>query len=58
MLDKTRKPLFPQAGIEKLFLRKNVEFFSFGKCRIVQKILKGRTFWDLLTSILLQNIKR
>ena len=35
MLDKTRKPLFPQLGKE-LFWKK-FDFFSFGKSRLVPK---------------------
>ena len=55
MLDKTRKPLFPQLGTKKTF--KKSGFFSFGKCRIVTKNVKAETLWDLLTYILLPNIK-
>ena len=47
MLDETRKPIFTQLETKK----------SFGKCRIVPKNVE-RTFWDLLTYILLQNIKK
>ena len=36
---------------------KNFGFFSLGKCRLVPKIVKAGTLWDLLTYIQLQNIK-
>ena len=42
------------------FKKKNLkfDFFSFRKCRIVPKNVKGGTLWALLTYILLQNIKK
>ena len=41
MLDKTRKPLFPQLQQENIFFfEKNFGFF-IGKCRIVPKNEKG-----------------
>ena len=46
---------------QKTFLKKNLKFlffFSFRKCRIVPKNIKGGTLWALLTHILLQNIKK
>ena len=40
MLDK--KPLFPNWEQKKnIFLNKTSDFFSFGKCRIVPKNVKG-----------------
>ena len=55
MLDKTRKPLF--SNLEKnIFLKDFEGFFSFGKCRIVPKNIKGAL--GFLTYILLQNIKK
>ena len=52
MLDKSMEPLSPQLG--KNFGKKDFVFYS-GKCRIMSK--RG-TLWDLLTYILLQNIKK
>ena len=49
---KKRKRLFLN------FLKEIFEFFSFRKCRIVPKNVKGGTLWALLTYILLQNIKK
>ena len=49
---KKRKGLFLKTKLE-IF-----EFFSFRKCRIVPKNVKGGTLWTLLTFILLQNIKK
>ena len=44
---------------QNFFLKIGIfEFFSFGKCRIVPKNVKGGTLWALLTYILLQNIKK
>ena len=43
---------------KRLFLKKKLEFFSFRKCRIIPKNVKGGTLWALLTYILLQNIKK
>ena len=45
---------------QNYFEKKNeiFDFFSFGKCRIVPKNVKGGTIWALLTYILLQNIKK
>ena len=46
---------------QKTFFEKKLEifdFFSFRKCRIVPKNVKGGTLWALLTYILLQNIKK
>ena len=46
---------------QKKFFGKKLEifeFFSFRKCRIVPKNVKGGTIWALLTYILLQNIKK
>ena len=46
---------------KRLFLEKKLEifeFFSFRKCRIVPKNVKGGTLWALLAYILLQNIKK
>ena len=46
---------------KRLFIEKKLqifEFFSFRKCRIVPKNVKGGTLWALLTYILLQNIKK
>ena len=34
------------------------DLFSFRKCRIVPKNVKGGTLWALLTYVLLQNIKK
>ena len=45
MLDKNRKPLFPQLGTKKTFVfEKNFGCFSFGKCRIVAKNVRGGPF--------------
>ena len=55
ILDKTREHLFHQLGAKKLEIR---ELFSFGKGRIVARKGKGGTLLDLLTYILLQNIKK
>ena len=57
MLDKTRKPLFPQLVTKNMFLRKNWTFF-FRKMSHTVKNVNGGTFWNLLTYILLQNIKK
>ena len=46
---------------QNIFFGKKHEMFeilSFGKCRIVPKNVKGGTLLDLLTYILLQNIKK
>ena len=45
---------------KRLFLKKTdiFEFFSFRKCRIVPKNVKGGTVWALLIYILLQNIEK
>ena len=46
---------------QKTFFEKKLEifdFFSFRKCRIVPKNVKGVTLWALLTYILLQHIKK
>ena len=46
---------------QKTFFKKKLEifdFFSFRKCRIVPKNVKGETLWALLTYILSQNIKK
>ena len=46
---------------KRLFSKKNLKFlifFSFTKCPILPKNVKGGTFWALLTYILLQNIKK
>ena len=57
MLDKTRKPL-PQLGTKNIFWRRNFgEFFPFEKPHSSEKC--GREIlWDLLTYILMQNIKK
>ena len=47
---KKRKTFFLEKQLEIL------KFFSFGKCRIVPKNVKGWTLWGLLTYIQLQNI--
>ena len=43
---------------KKNFFKKILNIFSFRKCRIVPKNVKGGTFWALSTYILLQNIKK
>ena len=43
-----------QKNLKKIFLN----IFSFRKCRIVAKNVKGGTLWALSTYILLQNIKK
>ena len=48
---------YPSGNKQKHFSRKNFGFFSFGKCRIVPKNVKG-TLRDLITYIQLQNIKK
>ena len=58
MLDKTRKPLFPKWKQKKTFFETNSDFFSLAKCRITPKNAKGGSFWNLLTYIQLQNIKK
>ena len=40
---------------QNIFFEKNLKFL---KCRIVQKNVKWRTFLDILTYILLQNIRK
>ena len=49
---KKRKSFFFEEKLE-IF-----DFFSFGKCRIVPKNVKGGTLWDLLTYIQLQILKK
>ena len=65
MLLSTRRERLKSALYLRLKKRKNFflkklkfEFFSFRKCRIVPKNVKGGTLWALLTYILLQNIKK
>ena len=43
MLDKTRKPPFPQLGTKKIF-KKKLRIFFLGKCRILPKNVKGGPF--------------
>ena len=43
---------------QTFFLEKHLKFFSFKKCHIVPKNVKGGTLLDLLTNITLQNIKK
>ena len=46
---------------KRLYFEKKLEFFeffSFRKCRIVPKNVKGGNLWALLTNILLHNIKK
>ena len=57
---KTRRERLKSALYLRLKKRKRLffEFFSFGKCRIVPRNVKGGTLWALLTYTLLQNIKK
>ena len=47
-----------QKAQKKFFEKKFLKIFSFIKCRIVPKNVKGGPFWALSTYILLQNIKK
>ena len=58
MLDKTREPLFPNWKQKKNIFGRRNWIFSFEKCRIELKNVKGGTLWGLLTYILLQSIKK
>ena len=58
-LERLKSALYVRLKKRKTFLiEKNLKFFSFGKCRIVPKNAKGGTLWNLLTYIILQNIKK
>ena len=55
MLDKTRKPLFPQLEAKDSF--KKSDFFFRRMSHSAKKCKRG-TLWVLLTYILLQNFKK
>ena len=58
--ERLKSALYIRLIMRKTFFIKKLEifdFFSFRKCRIVPKNVKGGTLWALLTYILLQNIK-
>ena len=58
MLDKTRKPLFPQLGTKKTFLNEKTPDFFFQKILPSAEKCERGTLWDLLTSVQLQTIKK
>ena len=47
-----------EAQKAQTIVKKNLKNFSFGKCCMVPKNVKGGTLWDLLTFLQLQNIKK
>ena len=58
--ERLKSALYLRLKMRKRLLKKTeiFDFFSFRKCRIVPKNVKGGTLWALLTCIMLQNIKK